>query len=172
MTWVLCTTGYGGRGLSPNFFRKNQRRGMGLLEFFIFFLLVLQSQIQNNLFEFFFTNLWQWHTLKFVIFKFNCSIFTMDADLYDEFGNYIGPELESDSEDEESEEERPEPQLDGVRLLLVLPCPRTMRFFPLSSPRTWIRHRLLCTKFIQNFLPLTFSKRNWRCITVRATSFE
>ncbi|XP_071803355.1 116 kDa U5 small nuclear ribonucleoprotein component-like isoform X2 [Asterias amurensis] len=37
----------------------------------------------------------------------------MDADLYDEFGNYIGPELESDSEDEESEEERPEPQLDG-----------------------------------------------------------
>ncbi|XP_033639605.1 116 kDa U5 small nuclear ribonucleoprotein component-like [Asterias rubens] len=37
----------------------------------------------------------------------------MDADLYDEFGNYIGPELESDSDDEESEEERPEPQLDG-----------------------------------------------------------
>ena len=40
----------------------------------------------------------------------------MDADLYDEFGNYIGPELESDSEDEESEEERLEPQLEGVRL--------------------------------------------------------
>ncbi|XP_022109822.1 116 kDa U5 small nuclear ribonucleoprotein component-like [Acanthaster planci] len=36
----------------------------------------------------------------------------MDADLYDEFGNYIGPELDSDSEDEESEEEGPEPQLE------------------------------------------------------------
>lgn len=27
----------------------------------------------------------------------------MDADLYDEFGNYIGPELESDSDDDEDE---------------------------------------------------------------------
>ncbi len=27
----------------------------------------------------------------------------MDADLYDEFGNYIGPELESDEEEEEEE---------------------------------------------------------------------
>lgn len=25
----------------------------------------------------------------------------MDADLYDEFGNYIGPELESDEEEDE-----------------------------------------------------------------------
>jgi U5 small nuclear ribonucleoprotein component len=25
----------------------------------------------------------------------------MDADLYDEFGNYIGPELDSDDEDED-----------------------------------------------------------------------
>ena len=40
----------------------------------------------------------------------------MDADLYDEFGNYIGPELDSDSEEEESEEERPEPQLEAVRI--------------------------------------------------------
>lgn len=31
----------------------------------------------------------------------------MDGDLYDEFGNYIGPELESDeSEDEETREEQ------------------------------------------------------------------
>ena len=31
----------------------------------------------------------------------------MDGDLYDEFGNYIGPELESDeSEDEEAREEQ------------------------------------------------------------------
>lgn len=28
----------------------------------------------------------------------------MDSDLYDEFGNYIGPDLESDSEEEEFEE--------------------------------------------------------------------
>ena len=27
----------------------------------------------------------------------------MDTDLYDEFGNYIGPELESDEEDEEED---------------------------------------------------------------------
>jgi U5 small nuclear ribonucleoprotein component len=29
----------------------------------------------------------------------------MDSDLYDEFGNYIGPDLESDSEEEEYEEQ-------------------------------------------------------------------
>jgi U5 small nuclear ribonucleoprotein component len=29
----------------------------------------------------------------------------MDADLYDEFGNYIGPELDSDEESESEEEE-------------------------------------------------------------------
>lgn len=28
----------------------------------------------------------------------------MDSDLYDEFGNYIGPDLESESEEEEFEE--------------------------------------------------------------------
>jgi hypothetical protein len=35
----------------------------------------------------------------------------MDADLYDEFGNYIGPELESDEEEEEGYGDRePEAQ--------------------------------------------------------------
>lgn len=29
----------------------------------------------------------------------------MDADLYDEFGNYIGPDLESESEEEDFEEQ-------------------------------------------------------------------
>lgn len=29
----------------------------------------------------------------------------MDSDLYDEFGNYIGPDLESESEEEEYEPE-------------------------------------------------------------------
>lgn len=29
----------------------------------------------------------------------------MDADLYDEFGNYIGPELESDDEEEDDDDE-------------------------------------------------------------------
>ena len=28
----------------------------------------------------------------------------MDGDLYDEFGNYVGPELESESEEEEEYE--------------------------------------------------------------------
>ena len=30
----------------------------------------------------------------------------MEGDLYDEFGNYIGPELESDESDEEAGEEK------------------------------------------------------------------
>lgn len=30
----------------------------------------------------------------------------MDPDLYDEFGNYIGPSLQSDSEDEEEFEDQ------------------------------------------------------------------
>lgn len=34
----------------------------------------------------------------------------MDTDLYDEFGNYIGPELESDSDDEEDRYDRQEPE--------------------------------------------------------------
>lgn len=29
----------------------------------------------------------------------------MDADLYDEFGNYIGPELDSEEEDEDIEQQ-------------------------------------------------------------------
>lgn len=29
----------------------------------------------------------------------------MDADLYDEFGNYIGPEIESEEEDDDSDED-------------------------------------------------------------------
>ncbi|XP_015920056.1 116 kDa U5 small nuclear ribonucleoprotein component [Parasteatoda tepidariorum] len=33
----------------------------------------------------------------------------MDADLYDEFGNYIGPQLDTDSEEEEESYERQEP---------------------------------------------------------------
>ncbi|GFS72205.1 116 kDa U5 small nuclear ribonucleoprotein component [Nephila pilipes] len=34
----------------------------------------------------------------------------MDADLYDEFGNYIGPQLDTDSEDEEESYDRQEPE--------------------------------------------------------------
>ena len=33
----------------------------------------------------------------------------MDGDLYDEFGNYVGPELQSESEDSSVDEEQPEP---------------------------------------------------------------
>lgn len=29
----------------------------------------------------------------------------MDADLYDEFGNYIGPDLESDEDEEEDDDD-------------------------------------------------------------------
>jgi hypothetical protein len=46
--------------------------------------------------------------------KFVISVSTMDRDLYDEFGNYIGPELDSDEEDDDMEfqqnQEREEPE--------------------------------------------------------------
>lgn len=35
--------------------------------------------------------------LTFLLLNFS----TMDTDLYDEFGNYIGPELDSDEDDDE-----------------------------------------------------------------------
>ncbi|CAG2059030.1 unnamed protein product [Timema podura] len=40
------------------------------------------------------------------IIESTISYLKMDADLYDEFGNYIGPELESEDEEEESFSER------------------------------------------------------------------
>ena len=52
--------------------------------------------------------------LKFIIYLISVSLqkVKMDPDLYDEFGNYIGPDLESeddsDSEAEEREEEEAE----------------------------------------------------------------
>ena len=33
-----------------------------------------------------------------------CTFSKMEADLYDEFGNYIGPELDSDEESEDEDE--------------------------------------------------------------------
>lgn len=35
-------------------------------------------------------------------------VWSMDGDLYDEFGNYIGPELESDESSAEDETEEPD----------------------------------------------------------------
>lgn len=32
----------------------------------------------------------------------------MDTDLYDEFGNYVGPELDSDDDEEEEQEQQDE----------------------------------------------------------------
>lgn len=49
--------------------------------------------------------------LAFLSLLLNCSVVLcrMDQDLYDEFGNYIGPELDSDDDDEEdSDDEREE----------------------------------------------------------------
>lgn len=43
----------------------------------------------------------------------------MDSDLYDEFGNYIGPELESDEEEEE-QPLSPEPENQDIDVILVL----------------------------------------------------
>ena len=43
-----------------------------------------------------------------------CTFSKMEADLYDEFGNYIGPELESDEESEEEEEAEEEDAIEYV----------------------------------------------------------
>lgn len=37
---------------------------------------------------------------------------TMDSDLYDEFGNYIGPDLDSDEDDDQSLYGQPDVQED------------------------------------------------------------
>jgi len=46
----------------------------------------------------------------------------MDSDLYDEFGNYIGPELESDEEEEEQPPSpEPEPQdIDVTKYIIYI----------------------------------------------------
>jgi hypothetical protein len=53
-----------------------------------------------------------WRTVYTLYGVVGCLLFVgMDADLYDEFGNYIGPELESDEEEEEGYGDRePEAQ--------------------------------------------------------------
>jgi len=40
------------------------------------------------------------------------SAFSMDSDLYDEFGNYIGPDLDSDEDDDQSIYGQPDVQDD------------------------------------------------------------
>ena len=44
-----------------------------------------------------------WHYIK--TFICHSVLYKMEADLYDEFGNYIGPELDSDDDDEDLEAE-------------------------------------------------------------------
>ena len=44
----------------------------------------------------------------------------MEADLYDEFGNYIGPELESDEESEIEEEADEEDAIEYVRAVVLI----------------------------------------------------
>ena len=44
----------------------------------------------------------------------------MDGDMYDEFGNYIGPELESDEEEEQAEQDdEPEYEVKWVCILVL-----------------------------------------------------
>lgn len=43
----------------------------------------------------------------------------MDADLYDEFGNYIGPELPSDDESDEASESDQEDQEEVIAQYFV-----------------------------------------------------
>ena len=43
----------------------------------------------------------------------------MDSELYDEFGNYIGQELESDESDEEEEQEKDDLQVILKNLIAV-----------------------------------------------------
>ena len=45
----------------------------------------------------------------------------MEADLYDEFGNYIGPEIESDEESEDEDELGEEEAVEYVSLNHIFP---------------------------------------------------
>lgn len=49
-----------------------------------------------------------------------CTFSKMEADLYDEFGNYIGPELESDEESEEEEEADEEDAIEYVSKAVLI----------------------------------------------------
>ena len=49
-----------------------------------------------------------------------CTFSKMEADLYDEFGNYIGPELESDEESEIEEEADEEDAIEYVRAVVLI----------------------------------------------------
>ena len=49
-----------------------------------------------------------------------CTFSKMEADLYDEFGNYIGPELESDEESEEEEEADEEDAIEYVSEVVLI----------------------------------------------------
>jgi len=51
----------------------------------------------------------------------------MDSDLYDEFGNYIGPDLESDSEEEEFDE----PEIDVS--MEIISRSREFKFFSIFA---------------------------------------
>lgn len=44
----------------------------------------------------------------------------METDLYDEFGNYIGPELDSDEDDELDAEDRDVDEVSSQSLTLVV----------------------------------------------------
>lgn len=44
----------------------------------------------------------------------------MEADLYDEFGNYIGPELDSDEESEQEEEADEEDAIEYVSEVVLI----------------------------------------------------
>ena len=69
----------------------------------------------------------------------------MDGDLYDEFGNYIGPELDSEPSDEEEAEEDRGPLDEDVSTMHVLNtfirCSNTMIVLKL-----WRFETFLCGK--------------------------
>ena len=56
----------------------------------------------------------------------------MEADLYDEFGNYIGPELESDEESEEEEEADEEDAIEYVSEVVLIDPQRKQ-----TAVRSW-----------------------------------
>lgn len=58
----------------------------------------------------------------------------MDGDLYDEFGNYIGPELESDDSSEGEEDEDQNLQ-DEVCYIIITPPPHAL------SPASVLHHQ-------------------------------
>lgn len=82
----------------------------------------------------------------------------MDADLYDEFGNYIGPGLDSDDDDDDDEDDQDDrddhAMRDDVIILNIHACSLCMKLDALYLIETNNLDSLLKCGILRMFFPL------------------